>query len=122
MRDDTSSLRDDGAESLSVQVAGGKGEPEKLYVLTRPRAGIVEVREFRFGSHQSEPLVYAASCESLLTSSTFVNRCACWNPRDGNPFGGVPHAGFRALSSWACSGPLGAIRLQYPPTGPAFPP
>jgi hypothetical protein len=66
MRDDPTSIRDDGAESLSVQVAGGKGEPEKLYVLTRPRAGMVEVREFRFGSHQSEPLVYAASCEALL--------------------------------------------------------
>lgn len=65
-RDDTSRIRDDGAESLSVQVAGGNGEPEKLFVLTRPRAGKVEVREFRFGEHQSEPLVYAASCESLL--------------------------------------------------------
>ena len=65
-RDDPAAIRGDAAESLSVQVGGGKGEPETLYVLTRPRAGMVEVREFRFGSHQSEPRVYAASCASLL--------------------------------------------------------
>jgi hypothetical protein len=65
-RDEPGRIRDDGADSLSVQVAGGNGEPEKLYVLTRPRAGTVEVREFRFGEHRSEPLVYAASCASLL--------------------------------------------------------
>lgn len=65
-RDDASRIRDDGAESLSVQVAGGRGEPEKLYVLTRPRAGTVEVREFRFGERESEPRVYAASAASLL--------------------------------------------------------
>jgi len=65
-RDEPGRIRGDEAESLSVQVAGGKGEPEKLYVLTRPRAGTVEVREFRFGEHQGEPRVYAASSASLL--------------------------------------------------------
>ena len=66
MRDDPRTIRRDADESLSVQVAGGKGEPEKLYVLTRPRAGTVEVREFRFGEQQSEPRVYAAPAASLL--------------------------------------------------------
>ena len=66
MRDDPSTIRDDGADSLSVQVAGGKGEPEKLFVLARPRAGSVDVREFRFGGDQGTPLEYAASADELL--------------------------------------------------------
>ena len=66
MRDDVKAIADEGAESLSVQVAGGKGEPEKLYVMTRPRGGMVEVREFRFGSHETEPRIYAAASDELL--------------------------------------------------------
>lgn len=54
------------SDSLSVQVAGGRGEPEKLFVLTRPRAGVVDVREFRFGCDQAAPLEYAAATDDLL--------------------------------------------------------
>ena len=32
-------------DALSVQVQGGQGEPERIYVLARPAAGAVAVRE-----------------------------------------------------------------------------
>ena len=54
--------------SLSVQVAGGGGEPERLYVLSRPRGGQVAVREFRFGSEELKPREYSAAPHELLAA------------------------------------------------------
>ena len=53
-------------ETLEVQVAGGRGEPERLLVLGRPRGGAVPVREFRFGDVESGPRDYTASAAELL--------------------------------------------------------
>lgn len=52
--------------SLSVQVGGGRGEPERLFVLSRPRGGQVDVREFRFGSEELAPREYTAAPHELL--------------------------------------------------------
>ena len=54
-----------GGETLSVQVQGGHGEPERLYVLSRPRDGVVDVREFRFGTADAGPLEYRAAAFEL---------------------------------------------------------
>ena len=58
----------EGAESLSVQVQGAKGDPERLLVLSRPKRGLVEVREFRYGCAQAAPLEYTASAEELYAT------------------------------------------------------
>ena len=44
-------LADDGAgaESLSVQIEGTRREAERVIVLSRPRHGVVEAREFAVG-------------------------------------------------------------------------
>lgn len=54
---------EDDGEPLSVQVDGGRGEPTRVYVLTRSRGGLVEVREFRAGCAALE---YTASADELL--------------------------------------------------------
>lgn len=53
-----------GDEPLSVQVDGGRGEPTRVFVLTRSRGDLVEVREFHPGC---APLEYTASADELLT-------------------------------------------------------
>ena len=40
---------DAAADSLTVQVQGGGRDPERVLVLSRPRRGLVEVREFAVG-------------------------------------------------------------------------
>ena len=40
---------DAASDSLTVQVQGRGREPERVLVLSRPRAGLVEVREFAVG-------------------------------------------------------------------------
>ena len=54
------------AETLEVQVAGGRGEPERLLVLGRPRGGSVAVREFRFAEGDGNPREYTATAADLL--------------------------------------------------------
>jgi hypothetical protein len=63
-----------GAESLSVQVEGGDGEPERLLVLSRPRAGVVDVREFRFGAAQAGPVEYSAAAGELYDALARAHR------------------------------------------------
>ncbi|MFL5575895.1 MAG: hypothetical protein ACJ79S_08015 [Gemmatimonadaceae bacterium] len=63
-----------GAESLSVQVQGGEGEPETLYVLSRPRAGVVEVREFRFGTDDGSPVDYTVRADELYDALSRAHR------------------------------------------------
>jgi hypothetical protein len=53
-----------GGGPLSVQVDGGRGEPSRVYVLSRSRGGLVEVREFRPGC---APLEYTATTDELST-------------------------------------------------------
>ena len=48
---------------LSVRVDGGGGEPTRVYVLSRPRGGLVAVQEFRAGC---APLEYTAPAGELL--------------------------------------------------------
>jgi hypothetical protein len=48
---------------LSVQVDGGRGEPPCVYVLTRSRGDLVEVREFRPGCAALE---YTSTADELL--------------------------------------------------------
>jgi hypothetical protein len=63
-----------GAEALSVQVQGGDGEPEKLFVLSRPRDGVVEVRELRFGAEHGTPAEYSASAAELYDAFVRAQR------------------------------------------------
>ena len=49
-------------ESLHVQVEGTRAEPETLYILGRPRNGVVEVREIVGGC---APREYAERTETL---------------------------------------------------------
>ena len=54
----------DGArDALDVQVAAGRGEPERLYILRRPRNGVVEVREITGGC---APREYQERADVLL--------------------------------------------------------
>ena len=67
---------DSGAATLSVQVQGAAGEPERLFVLSRSRdAGTVEVREFRFAAGDTAgPLEYTASAHDLLATFERAHR------------------------------------------------
>ena len=66
------------AETLSVQVQGGHGEPERLLVLSRDprrRDGAVDVREFRFADGETAgPLEYTSSAADLLASFERAHR------------------------------------------------
>ena len=64
----------DGSDSLSVQVSGGDGEPEKLFVLGRPRDGMVDVREFRFGAEPLSPIDYTATAFELYDAFAQAHR------------------------------------------------
>ena len=46
-----------------MQVDGGRGESSRVYVLTRSRGGLVEVREFR---PACAPIEYTATGDELL--------------------------------------------------------
>ena len=52
-------------DTLTVQIEGARGKPDRLYVLGRPRAGIVEVREQTFGE-SCAPREYAEPADALL--------------------------------------------------------
>jgi hypothetical protein len=52
-------------DSLTVQVEGARGKPDQLYVLGRPRDGVVEVREQTFGE-TCAPREYAERADALL--------------------------------------------------------
>lgn len=54
---------DESNAPLSVQVDGKRGEPTRVYVLTRARGDLVEVREFLPGC---APLEYTSTAEELL--------------------------------------------------------
>jgi hypothetical protein len=64
------------AESLSVQVQGGHGEPERLFVLSRRHGDhVVEVREFRFAEGETAgPLEYTSSAADLLATFERAHR------------------------------------------------
>jgi hypothetical protein len=49
-------------ESLPVQVLGGRGEPDRLYILGFPHNGIVEVREIVGGC---APREFAENADTL---------------------------------------------------------
>jgi hypothetical protein len=49
-------------ESLTVQVEGARGDAERLYVIGRPRDGVVEVREIVGGC---APVEYAERADVL---------------------------------------------------------
>ena len=51
------------AEPLSVRVDGSRGEPTRVYVLSPPRGGRVDVREFRAGC---APVEYTATTGELV--------------------------------------------------------
>jgi hypothetical protein len=64
-------------DTLSVQVEGGRGEPDRLFVLARGRGGgaSVEVREFRFAeSETAGPLEYTAGAADLLATFERAHR------------------------------------------------
>ena len=54
---------DAAADSLTVQVQGGGREPERVLVLSRPREGLVEVREFAVGC--TAPRDFTATVDEL---------------------------------------------------------
>lgn len=63
--DETVGTRDSGSDALSVQIDGGKGQPDRMLVVSRPRNGLVEVREFHYGCGQSAPLEYTEDADVL---------------------------------------------------------
>ena len=52
-------------DTLTVQIAGARGKPDQLFVLGRPRDGVVEVREQTFGE-TCAPREYAEDADALL--------------------------------------------------------
>lgn len=64
--DDESAGDDESADDgpLSVQVDGDRREPTRLFVLSRSRGDLVEVREIRAGC---APLEYTSTADELLT-------------------------------------------------------
>ena len=54
-----------------MQVEGGRGEPSRVYVLSRSRGDLVEVREFRPGC---APLEYTATTGELSTVFSRAHR------------------------------------------------
>jgi hypothetical protein len=70
--DDSDAARD----TLSVQVQGAAGEPERLFVLSRAsRDGDVEVREFRFAAGDTAgPLEYTARASDVLATFERAHR------------------------------------------------
>ena len=64
------------ADSLSVQVQGGRGEPERLFVLSRVRdRGAVAVREFRLSDGDTAgPLEYTSRASDLLATFERAHR------------------------------------------------
>ena len=53
-------------DSLTVQVQGARGEPERVYLLSRPRRDLVEVREFGSDCAAAAPRDYTASTDEML--------------------------------------------------------
>ena len=53
-------------DTLTVQLQGGGGEPERVLVLSRPRDGLVEVREFAFGGPEGGSREYSCTPEDVL--------------------------------------------------------
>ena len=65
----------DADATLSVQVQGGRGEPDRLFVLARGRGDTVEVREFRFAEGETAgPLEYTAPAPDLLATFERAHR------------------------------------------------
>ena len=60
-----------GERTLTVQVDGRRNEPTRVFVLTRSRGELVEVREFRPGC---APLEYTATADELLAVFTRAER------------------------------------------------
>ena len=52
-------------DTLTVHVEGARGTPDQLYVLGRPRGGVVEVREATVAD-AGTPREYAERAEELL--------------------------------------------------------
>jgi hypothetical protein len=65
-------VSDDGAQAdrdtLTVQVQGGRGEPERVIVLSRPRDGMVDVREFAIGGDEGGRRDYTCACDEVLAT------------------------------------------------------
>jgi hypothetical protein len=53
------------ADTLTVQVEGARGKADQLYILGRPRGGVVEVREQTFGE-SCAPREYVERAEDVL--------------------------------------------------------
>ena len=72
-RDDAAGAGTDAAadEPLSVRVDAGRGRPMQLFVLTRARNGLVEVREFLSGC---APLEYTSTGDELLATFERAHR------------------------------------------------
>ncbi len=54
------------SEFLTLRIAGGQGEPERLMLIGRPEAGQVRVREWTSRSWSSEGEDYEIDAEELL--------------------------------------------------------
>ena len=56
------------SEFLTLRVAAGHGEPERLLLIGRPESGIVRVREWTSRSWNTEGDDYEVDAEALLAS------------------------------------------------------
>jgi hypothetical protein len=65
-------VTDDGTDlerdTLTVQVQGGRGEPERVIILSRPRDGMVDVREFAIGGDAGGSSDYTCACDDVLAT------------------------------------------------------
>ncbi len=58
----------DATEFLTLHVAAGRGEPERLLLIGRPESGRVRVREWTSNSWNSEGDDYQIDAEELLAT------------------------------------------------------
>ena len=53
-------------DTLTVQLEGGRGSPERVLVLSRPHDGMVDVREFALGGDDGGRREYTCAVDDVL--------------------------------------------------------
>ena len=53
-------------DTLTVQLEGGRGSPERVLILSRPHEGMVDVREFALGGAEGGHREYTCAVGDVL--------------------------------------------------------
>ena len=64
----------DPGDELTVQVVGGGGEPERLLKISRPRQGLVRVREWTSDGWGQPPVERELAADALLEALERASR------------------------------------------------